>query len=213
MKNRQPRTGVKRYYAGAAVLAAGGILLLSSVPFGGHEAPVPASTFSASDPDTASRQETPVVEGTRVVIPSLDIAVAWRETGIADTGIMDIPLAPTAGWYDQSSVPGSAEGTAVIAAHVDYPDQALTPFGRLAEIQKGASVFVADQAGAVHEYRVISRETFNQQLLPDRIFTRAGDPLLVMVTCSGKAVEEPEAEGGQWGYQNNLVVTAELVSA
>ena len=189
-----------------------GLLILSPVFAGEHEAPVPASTFSASDPDTTGRQETPVVDGTRVVIPSLDIAVAWRETGIEDTGTMDIPLAPTAGWYDQSAPPGSAEGATVIAAHVDYPDQSLTPFGRLANIQKGASVFVADEAGAVHEYRVTSLETFNQQLLPDRIFTRTGNPVLVMVTCSGKAVKKPEAEGGQWGYQNNLVVTAELVT-
>lgn len=203
---------MKRYYAGAAALAAAGLLALSPAAFGTHEAPVPASTFNVSDPDTEGRQETPVVEGTRVVIPTLDIAVAWRETGIADTGIMDIPLAPTAGWYDKSAAPGSAEGTTVIAAHVDYPDRSLTPFGRLAEVRKGASVFVADQAGTVHEYRVISLETFNQQLLPDRIFTRTGDPLLVMVTCSGKALQEPESEGGRWGYQNNLVVTAEPVS-
>lgn len=212
MKKRQPRAGAKRYYVGAAVLAAGGLLVLSPIAFNGHEAPVPASTFSASDPDQAGPEEVPVVEGTRVVIPSLDLAVAWRETGIADTGIMDIPLAPTAGWYDQSARPGSAEGVTIIAAHVDYPDRSLTPFGRLVDVKKGASVHVADNEGVVHEYKVTALETFNQAKLPDKIFTRSGPPALVIVTCSGKAVEEPETTGGQWGYENNLVVTAELVT-
>lgn len=211
MKTRQPRPGAKRYFAGAAVLAAGGLLVLSSGSVMGHTAPVPPATFTTADPDTASPREAPVMEGTRVVIPALDIAVAWRETGIADTGIMDIPQAPTAGWYDQSARPGDETGTAVIAAHVDYPDRTLTPFGRLANIQKGESVFVADAEGVVHEYRVTAMETFNQTALPGSIFTREGPPRLVLVTCSGKAVQKPEDEAGQWGYENNLVVTAEPV--
>jgi LPXTG-site transpeptidase (sortase) family protein len=203
------------YAAGALVLAAmAGALLTSALqtpPV--HSAPQAASTFQENDPDTwAGNGTKPIIaDGTRVLIPSLGIEVPWTEAGLHD-GLLEIPSAPTAGWYNQSAKPGSAAGTTIIAAHVDYPDQSLTPFGHLAEAKKGAPVYVVGDAGKVYEYKITALSQTRQTTLPQSIFTRAGAPRLVLVTCAGKSLPESQRAGAQWGYEDNLLLTAELVA-
>lgn len=208
------RVGWKGYAAGALVLSAlSGALVTSALqtpPV--HSAPQAASTFQDTDPDTwAGNGSKPVVAGgTRVLIPSLGVEVPWTEVGLHD-GLLEVPSAPTAGWYNQSAKPGSSAGTTIIAAHVDYPDQTLTPFGHLAEAKKGAPVYVVGDTGKVHEYKITALSQTKQTTLPQSIFTRAGAPRLVLVTCAGKSLPDSQRAGAQWGYEDNLVITAELV--
>ncbi|HEX9227039.1 MAG TPA: class F sortase [Arthrobacter sp.] len=208
------RAGWKAYAAGALVLSAlSGALITSALqtpPV--HSAPQAASTFQDTDPDTwEGNGPKPVVTGgTRVLIPSLGVEVPWTEVGLND-GLLEVPSAPTAGWYNQSAQPGSAAGTTIIAAHVDYPDQTLTPFGHLAQAKKGAPVYVVGDNGKVHEYKISSLSQTRQTTLPQSIFTRAGAPRLVLVTCAGKSLPDSQRAGAQWGYEDNLVITAELV--
>ena len=208
------RVGWKGYAAGALVLAAmAGALVTSALltpPV--HSAPQAGSTFQETDPDTweGGGSKPVVAGGTRVLIPSLGVEVPWTEVGIHD-GLLDVPSAPTAGWYNQSAKPGAAAGTTVIAAHVDYPDQTLTPFGHLAQAKKGAPVYVVGDTGKIHEYKITALSQTKQTTLPQSIFTRAGAPRLVLVTCAGKSLPDSQRAGAQWGYEDNLVITAELV--
>lgn len=212
---RSKSSGWLTYAAGSLVLAmmAGGLIAsaLQTAPV--HEAPQAAS-FSESDQDTyQGNDKAPAdLSGARVLVPSLGLETPWTEVGLHD-GLLEIPSAPTAGWYNQSAVPGADAGTTVVAAHVDYPDQTLTPFGQLAKIGKGAPVYIVNDSGKVFEYKVTALEQTKQTTLPQRIFTRAGAPRLVLVTCAGKSIPESERRGTQWGYEDNLIVTAELVPA
>lgn len=202
------------YGAGALVLAMlSGALLTSALqtpPV--HAAPQAASTFHEGDPDTFQGPATAPVPagGARVLVPSLGIETPWIEAGLHD-GLLEIPSAPTAGWYNQSAEPGATAGTTIVAAHVDYPDQSLTPFGHLAQATKGAPVYLVNEAGKVFEYKITALDQTKQTTLPQSIFTRAGAPRLVLVTCAGKSVPESQRSGAQWGYEDNLIVTAELV--
>jgi sortase (surface protein transpeptidase) len=210
----RPGRGAIAYASGAFVLAAlSGALVASALqapPV--HSAPQAAVQFQAGDPDTWTGDAAkPAVDGgARVIIPSLGIEVPWTEVGIHD-GLLDVPSAPTAGWYNQSAAPGADAGTTVIAAHVDYPDQTLTPFGHLAQANKGAPVYVVGETGKVHQYKITALSQTRQTTLPQSIFTRAGAPRLVLVTCAGKSLPESQRSGAQWGYEDNLLVTAELV--
>lgn len=214
-KDRKHRAAWMGYAAGSLVLAAmAGALLTSALqtpPV--HTAPQAASTFQETDPDTwAGDSSKPVSPGSaRVLIPSLGVEVPWTEVGLNE-GLLEIPSAPTAGWYNQSAKPGADAGTTIIAAHVDYPDQTLTPFGSLAEAKKGAPVYVVGDSGKVHEYKITALSQTKQTTLPQEIFTRAGAPRLVLVTCAGASVPESQRAGAQWGYEDNLLITAELVS-
>jgi hypothetical protein len=69
-------------------------------------------------------------------------------------------------------------------------------------METGDPVRVRLSDGSIRAYRVATVTRFDQQALPDRLFTRSGRPMLHIITCGG----EYDADAG--GYQQNLVVSA-----
>ena len=145
----------------------------------------------------------------RVRMPDLGIDMRVEPHGIASDGYMSLPESPfVAGWYAYGSAPDSRTGATVIAAHVDSLPEGVGPFAGLRDSREGMAITVTDDAGEVHDYRVVSVERIDKDEVPlDRVFTATGDPHLVLVTCGG----EYDWRGpGQ--YLDNYIVTAEKVS-
>jgi hypothetical protein len=148
-----------------------------------------------SDQTSASR---PV----RVTVSAVGIDAAIRPVGVAADGQMALPPNPRVlGWYRFGPSPG-ADGSAVLAGHLDSRRYGLGPLVRLRNVETGDLVEVTSADGSSLTYRVDGVARFEQQGLPDDVFARTGAPRLRLITCGG------EYDVGAGGYQQNLVVTA-----
>lgn len=165
-------------------------------PTGGADVPVrPAVAEPPAD----------VAAPTRVDVADLDVTIAVQPVGVADDGQMVIPPdANVAGWYQFGPPPGSEAGTSVIAAHVDsVASGGLGPFARLADLEPGGQVSTTDADGRTTTFDVVSVEMVaKSDITWHDVFTREGDPRLVLITC-----------GGSWDsaaahYSDNVLVTA-----
>jgi sortase (surface protein transpeptidase) len=139
-----------------------------------------------------------------LAVPAVGVETPVDAVGVRDDGQMAIPDdVDRVGWYRFGPVPG-AEGSAVVAGHVDDLEQGLGVLAPLREAQIGTEVLVTDAAGAVTRWRVVSREVVEKEVLPlDRLFGRGGPPRLVLVTCGGPFLQELGS------YRDNVVVVAE----
>ncbi|MBF4995438.1 class F sortase [Arthrobacter gandavensis] len=140
------------------------------------------------------------VEGT-----GIDLEVV--PVGIEDNGAMTIPDNHVqAGWYKYGPAPGADAGSSVLAAHVDSKTEVL-PIAGLKNVPPGTLVTVTREDGSQVTYQTQQVENIAKRSLDGhRLFDRAGDHLLRLVTC-----------GGQWldtenDYEDNVVLTAAPVS-
>lgn len=143
---------------------------------------------------------------TSVAIDALDIALPVEPVGVRPDGQMEVPpAAEVAGWYRFGAAPGDAEGTVVIAAHVDSVASAgLGPFARLGDLAVGDTVRVAAADGSVVTYAVTGRSSVAKpEVAWADVFTRDGGHRLVLVTCGGVWHEDRRS------YSDNVIVTAE----
>lgn len=175
--------------------------------------PAPASGPEEAAPepagDPAAALEVPVAPAapTGLVIPSLGVFSPVVPVGLESDGSMELPGASEAGWYEPGRLPGSATGSAVIAAHVDFNEERGV-FFELRRIEPGAEVSVADASGRTHRFVVTERFQLPKEQVPmDELFRTGGDPVLTLVTCGGAF--EPSARS----YQDNIVVRAVPVPA
>lgn len=164
------------------------------------------TTGSLPRPDRSSAALPTVEEPAqpvRLTVPSLELEVAVDAVAIDEDGQMEIPEAgDRAGWYRHGPVPGSEEGSVVVASHVDTRTEPGAFFA-LTRVQEGAEVTVELDDGTSTTYRVVGGEQVAKaDLAVDEIFRRDGDPVLRLVTCTGEW--SPRAGS----YTDNLVITA-----
>jgi sortase (surface protein transpeptidase) len=142
----------------------------------------------------------PVPMGIRIESISVDTG-AVIPIGIDDGGELDIPGAKEVGWYQLGQRPGQP-GATVLAAHVSWMGQAGV-FARLGRLEPGAEVFVRLSDGTERRYIAMERTMYDKQQLPyDRIWTREGQEVLVLITCGGRF--NPEIRR----FRENIVVYA-----
>ena len=163
-------------------------------------AAAPTVTTRDAAPTVVPQRPAPV----RLAVPALGVDAPVEPVGVRDDGQMALPDdVDRLGWYRFGPAPG-AEGSAVLAGHVDDADQGLGALAPLRDAEPGAEVVVTDAAGTATRWRVVSREVLEKQALPvDRLFARTGEPRLVLVTCGGPFLP------GVGGYRDNVVVVAE----
>ncbi len=175
--------------------------------------PAPAAEAGAGPalPSVATRDAAPAAARTavapvRVGVAARGIDAVVDPVGIAADGQMELPEdVARVGWYRFGPAPG-ADGSAVLAGHVDDAEQGPGALFPLGEAAVGDEVTVTDAAGATTRWRVVSREVITKQVLPlDRIFARDGAPRLTLVTCGGPFLPEYRS------YRDNVVVVAEPV--
>lgn len=150
----------------------------------------------------------PVVPPTGLTIDALGISLPVESVGVQVDGQMEIPpAAEIAGWYKFGAAPGDAEGTVVIAAHVDSVASAgLGPFAKLGDLAVGDAVRVTKADGGTVTYAVTGRSNVAKPEVPwGQVFTRDGGHRLVLVTCGGVWHEDRRS------YSDNVIVTAEPI--
>ena len=149
-------------------------------PFG---APVVAAPVAMSLPDVTDVPVVPV--------------------GVLASGALQLPEKPTVlGWYAAGAAPGEDAGTAVLAGHLDSATLGPGPLVQLFNLKVGDLLQVADAAGGIHRYSVVSRTSYPKAALPPEIFRRDGPPQLTIVTCGGAF------DTGSRNYADNIVVVA-----
>ncbi len=121
-------------------------------------------------------------------------------------GEMEIPGAAEVGWYRFGSRPGE-DGSAVLAAHVDYDGQ-VGVFFELAGAEVGDSIEVARADGTTAVFVVTERAQYEKSSLPfDEIFRRDGEPSLVLITCGG------DFNPSLRSYEDNVVLFASPIDS
>jgi hypothetical protein len=200
---------------------------VGEVPTTSPVAEAPLGT-QATEPDPAPQVATDDVEGSdgatsgpqapqapppappsALRLPSLGVDAPVVDVGLEDDGGMEIPEdISTVGWYEPGVTPGSASGTAVISGHVDSHIQGRGAFWDLRRIDVDDVVEVEHADGTTSEWRVVARRTYPKEELPiGDIFTRFGEPRLVLITCDG------DFDRSQRRYADNVVVYTVPVDA
>jgi LPXTG-site transpeptidase (sortase) family protein len=139
----------------------------------------------------------------RVRLGRLRIDAAVSAIGIdLKSGALGIPEnIRRVGWWRDGASPGDENGTVLIAGHVDSADDGAGAFYALKSARRGDTVTVRSGAKTLR-YRVTTMRRMRKAALPSSIYTRAGAPKLVIVTCGGPF----DARSGH--YRDNIVVTA-----
>jgi hypothetical protein len=127
-----------------------------------------------------------------------------RPVGLEPTGEVEVPVdVDEVGWYRFGSVPGGAEGSAVLVGHVDAAGQGLGVFAELRRLEPGAPVEVRRADGDVAPYVVLAREQWDKTEAPmTRLFDTTGAHRLVLISCAGAF--DPATRS----YRDNVAVTA-----
>lgn len=144
---------------------------------GCHAAPAPSLTLSPSgEPSSPTPTTTPVATPTgdlagctdgeivpsRIHVPSLKIDEPVLSLGLTKSGSVDAPPLSqlmTAGWYNGSPKPGSAQGHVVMTAHTTIRSGA-TALGNLlmAGLTHGAVIRLSDASGKTVCFRYADRK-------------------------------------------------------
>ena len=171
--------------------------------------PVAGAEVSVSTPMTVAP---PTATGAVVVpqlgpnalsIPSLGMTAPLDVLGVED-GQLVLPEPERLTLFKDGSYPGDPQGTVLVAGHVNSYSLGRGALYHLAEINEGATIWVTDATGRLHEYRVVGLQLLLKQALPRSLFSRLGDPKLVVVTCGGDIVNTPDGRH----YASNVIVTA-----
>ena len=162
--------------------------------------------------DTPAPEEAapePVAAPTGISLPSIGVDAPLVDVGLEDDGGMEIPHdVSTAGWYELGVAPGEASGTAVISGHVDSREQGRGAFWDLRRMEVDDVVSVDHADGTTSQWRVVARTSYPKDDLPIAdIFTRFGDPRLVLITCDGAFDRNARS------YSDNVVVYTVPVDA
>lgn len=163
------------------------------------------STTTTAAPPAATTPTTVPPPGVPVglSIPEIGVLAPVVPVGLEADGSMEVPGASEAGWYLHGPRPGAPDGTAVIAAHVDFGGERGV-FYALRELQVGSEVLVADDTGATRRHVVVERYQVDKDELPiEQIFVAKGPPGLTLITCGGAF------DRGASSYEDNIVVRTE----
>lgn len=139
---------------------------------------------------------------TRVHIPALGVDAPVTALGVASNGEMEVPDdSETVAWYEHGPSPGQ-EGSAVLAGHVDYNGRQGV-FFRLDDLRDGDTITVEFGQSDPRMFTVVDGASIDKAELPiDRLFRRAGRPVLTLITCGG------EFDPARRSYRSNVVVRA-----
>lgn len=121
--------------------------------------------------------------------------------GVTEERHLEIPAVDRVGWYRLGARPGE-DGSAVLAAHVDYGGRAGV-FARLAMSQAGDALEVGFDDGTTRAFTVVAVRQYPKEELPlADLFSHDGEPSLALITCGGAF------DASLRSYEDNVVVYA-----
>lgn len=163
------------------------------------EAQVPVRPGLLSEQAVSDTADEPVPQLVR--IRNINLEAPILSVGVDEDYRFDVPEADLVGWYKYSSRPGT-DGSAVLAAHVDYGGRAGA-FYNLRELKVGDRLEVVMSDGSVLAYSVTDNTLYDKTQLPaEQLFRKDGAPVLQLITCGGTF--DPQKRS----YVGNLVVSA-----
>lgn len=202
-KYLRPALAVLALLCGTAAIYAGSQGLGEPLTY--QQAPTVAKPFTAADPNTyTGTTPPPEMPPSTIAIPSLGITAPVTESDIDTSGALILPTSEKTTRYTGAAALGAAEGSTVIAGHVNFADGSPGALAPLAKIAKGTPVYLTDTTGTRHEYKANTAETLTKTGLPQELFSPAGPPQLVLITCGGPI----DNTGSILEYTHNTVVTA-----
>lgn len=155
----------------------------------------------SSSPSPTAEPDSSAAAPRTLSFPAHGITAALVPVGVLPSGALQLPREPQrVGWWAAGALPGAGQGSAVLAGHMDG-SQRLSAMRPLLRVRPGELVEVTDSAGDVHVFAVTERIVVSKQQLEPGLFTRAGQPRLVLITCGGSY--DPKL-----GYHDNIVVIA-----
>ncbi|MFJ4867377.1 class F sortase [Streptomyces sp. NPDC088757] len=172
--------------------------------------PVPsaAQAFAAgpSVHTDAAADPLPPSAPVRLRIPETDVDAPVTRLGLAADGSLDVPPAKDrnlAGWYGGGTAPG-AEGTAIVAGHVDNADGPAV-FYTLGALKKGHRIEVDREDGRTAVFTVDAVEVYENDAFPDdKVYDEADRAEIRVITCGGGFSKKN-------GYQGNVVAFGHLI--
>ncbi len=181
----------------------------SALPDLDLESAVPGTVPDLSSVEAPEPEAEPVADPTAIRLPSIGIEAPVVNVALEDDRSMEIPDdVSTTGWYELGVAPGESSGTAVISGHVDSREQGRGAFWDLRRMDVDDIVTVDHADGSTSEWRVVARTSYPKDELPIAdIFTRFGDPRLVLITCDGYFDRDARS------YSDNVVVYTVPVDA
>jgi sortase (surface protein transpeptidase) len=142
----------------------------------------------------------------RLLIPDLHINTLIQQVGRNAEENMRAPTNFTnVAWYEGGPQPG-AEGSAVIAGHLDNALGLNGVFKHLSGLQVGQSVEIQTVAGGILNFRVVDIEEYPYTQVPGELFTKTGGAYLNLITCAGVWLPQEKT------YDHRLVVYTALTS-
>lgn len=149
---------------------------------------------------------TPVAMPLTLVVPKLNISASIQQVGTDSDGRMDVPTNfEDVGWYRFGPKPGE-KGSAVIAGHLDRATGAPAVFYFLSKLEIGDQIFVIDQVGITHEFKVVNKESYDFTQVPiDSVFNSTDKSRLNLITCGGSW------NFSQHNYSHRTVIYTSLV--
>ncbi|MDT9690750.1 class F sortase [Streptomyces sp. P9(2023)] len=195
---------------GIAVAACVGIWLVQN---GSEQVtpPVPtaAQAFAAgpNEHTTAAADPLPASAPVRLRIPEVDVDTPMTGLGLGADGTLDVPPADDpnlAGWYADGTPPG-AEGTAIVAGHVDNA-RGPAVFYALGALKKGNRIEVDRQDGRTAVFTIDAVEVYENKAFPDeKVYGETdGRAEIRVITCGGGFSKKS-------GYQGNVVAFGHLI--
>lgn len=162
-----------------------------------------------SDEDIRSYSVSPDMPKT-ISIPKLNVLARVRQLEVKGDGSLDAPHnVHDAGWYKDSTKPGSPGGASLIDGHVSGPTQKGV-FYRIETLQKGDIVTIERGDGTKLEYGVIKTEVvkanevdMSKLLVP----VTAGKHGLNLITCTGKFDSSTKT------YEDRALVYTQFIKA
>lgn len=215
MATRAQHAGGRGRRALYGALVVGVLVGLSLVAWGLRpvdppSAPLPERTFDhawsagATAPDSdIGRPPAPPYRPDRLLIPSLGIDAPLVAEGLDTRGNLVVPGDPgTVGVWDGGPQLGAAEGTTLLAGHVDVAGMGPGALIGLSRVAPGAWVITTDGLGRGRAWRVDSLVVRGKDHLP--AFPATGVRRLAIVTCGGPLLRTPSGNT----YRDNVIAFA-----
>lgn len=163
--------------------------------------------FAPAQPDTyTGPAATPSLAPNMLSIPGVGLAVGLVDAGHDDSGYLMVPGAAEAARYAGSAAVCAAQGSTLVAGHVNFPDGSPAPMASLLRVAKGMPLYASDTSGMTCRYKIVGLESLPKTSLPADTFAAEGPHVLRVVTCD---LASPfVAIAGQAQFANNTVATA-----
>ncbi|MEW1810993.1 class F sortase [Pseudarthrobacter phenanthrenivorans] len=164
---------------------------------------VPSTSAIQIRPATPPPAPRSVPAPTSLSVSGTSISMPVVPAGVSGGGAMEIPdVFDRAAWYKFGPAPGAAEGTAVIAGHIDTTSD-RAPFSALKSLAAGTLIRVGREDAPALTYRVVRVELMAKDRFDSgSVFRRHGPHELKLVTCGGRWLDE------RMDYSDNVIVTA-----